>query len=124
MRNLLCQVCAGPADQTDLGTLWLLADRPDHHDDWPGWPEEMATPEPPICLRCAHLSIDVCPALRRGWIAIRVARPTLSGIRGLLYTPGPSCRPRSMRSSSPTANPSPAGSAAPNWYANCSAAPW
>src|SRR5690349_16017407 len=26
MRNLLCQVCAGPADRDDRGTLWLLPD--------------------------------------------------------------------------------------------------
>src|SRR5262249_46700008 len=89
MRNLLCQVCAGPADQSDLGTLWLIADNPDFHDDWPGWPEAMATPEPPICRRAADTAAPACPALRKGWLAIRVARPTLGGVRGILYGPGP-----------------------------------
>src|SRR5213080_2620982 len=66
MRNLLCQVCAGPADRDDHGTLWLLPDHPGYHDDWPGWPERMATPEPPVCLRCARIAVAACPALRKG----------------------------------------------------------
>ena len=31
MLRLLCQVCAGPADRTDDGVLWLLQD---HQEDW------------------------------------------------------------------------------------------
>jgi hypothetical protein len=31
MRELLCQVCASPADQDDDGTLWGLKD---HRSDW------------------------------------------------------------------------------------------
>jgi len=89
MRNLLCQVCAGPADRDDRGTLWLLPDYEGYHADWPGWPENLATPEPPICQRCAHIATAACPALRKGHVALRVARPTLSGIRGALYRPGP-----------------------------------
>jgi hypothetical protein len=50
MRRLLCQVCGHPADQSDLGTLWLV---PDYRDDWPTWPEHMACTEPPICRPCA-----------------------------------------------------------------------
>ena len=89
MRNLLCQVCGGQADRTDLGTLWLLPDYPGYHDDWPGWPERMATPEPPICLRCAHLAVIACPALSKGHVTLRVAHSTLSGVRGAIYRPGP-----------------------------------
>jgi hypothetical protein len=89
MQNLLCQVCAGPADQDDLGTLWLLPDYDGYHEDWPGWPDRMATPEPPVCLSCAHIAVRVCPALRKGHVAIRVRRPVLSGVRGALYLRGP-----------------------------------
>jgi hypothetical protein len=89
MRNLLCQVCAGPADHDERGTLWLLPDYPGYHTDWPGWPENLATPEPPICLRCAHIAVAACPALRKGSVALRVGRSTISGIRGTLYRPGP-----------------------------------
>lgn len=89
MRDLRCQVCAGPADQNELGTLWLLPDDTGYHDDWPGWPERMATPEPPVCLRCAHIAVRACPALRKGHVAIRVGRSVISGVRGILYRPGP-----------------------------------
>ena len=47
MIELLCQVCAGPADRTRDGVLWLLRD---YQGDWPGWPERMGSVEPP-CLR-------------------------------------------------------------------------
>lgn len=86
MRRLLCQVCAGPADRNDLGTLWLVRD---FRDDWPQWPERMAAIEPPVCLPCARDSIKLCPALRPGHVAIRVGRPILSGIYGIRYRPGP-----------------------------------
>jgi hypothetical protein len=89
MQNLLCQVCAGPADQNDHGTLWLLPDYSGYHEDWPGWPEAMATPEPPICQRCAPIATAACPALRKGHVTLRVAHSPLSGIRGALYRPGP-----------------------------------
>lgn len=49
MRQLLCQVCAEPADRTDDGVLWLLRD---YRCDWPRWPEGMACVEPPICVPC------------------------------------------------------------------------
>lgn len=84
MHRLLCQVCAGPADQDERGTLWLMLD---HRDDWPDWPELMATVDPPICLRCAHTSRRLCPALRNRYVAVRVGRSTLSGIYGIRYRP-------------------------------------
>jgi hypothetical protein len=89
MRNLLCQVCSGPADRDELGTLWLLPDYADYHQDWAGWPERMATPEPPVCLACANTAVRVCPALRKGHVAIRVGHSVVSGVRGALYVPGP-----------------------------------
>jgi hypothetical protein len=86
MRRLLCQVCAGPADQTTEGTLWLLRD---HRDDWPGWPNGMTATEPPICLPCAHLASHACPALRKGHVTVRVGLSTLVGVYGIRYEPGP-----------------------------------
>jgi hypothetical protein len=38
MQRLLCQVCAGPANTTEDGVLWLLKD---HRGDWPAWPDGM-----------------------------------------------------------------------------------
>lgn len=85
MRELLCQVCAGPADQTEDGTLWLLKD---HRGDWPGWPNGMAVSEPPVCLPCAHLSRRACPALRKGHVALRVVHSPIAGVCGTGYRPG------------------------------------
>lgn len=85
MRNLLCQVCAGPADHNADGTLWLLKD---HRDDWPGWPNGMAVTEPPVCLSCAQLSRRTCPALRRGHVAVRVTHCPVAGVSGTGYQPG------------------------------------
>lgn len=82
MRRLLCQVCAGPADRTADGVLWLLKD---HREDWPGWPQGMGVTEPPVCLPCVRLSVRVCPALRRGAVAVRARRFPVAGVRGGLY---------------------------------------
>jgi hypothetical protein len=85
MRRLLCQVCAGPADQTSEGILWLLKD---HREDWPGWPENMAVTEPPVCLPCVRIASRLCPALRKGAVTIRVRQAPVSGVRGTLYRRG------------------------------------
>jgi hypothetical protein len=82
MRRLLCQVCGGPADQTEDGMLWLL---PDHRDDWASWPDGMANVEPPVCLRCVRTSVRLCPALRKGAVAVRVRDYPVVGVRGALY---------------------------------------
>ncbi|WP_329364794.1 hypothetical protein OG896_11710 [Streptomyces sp. NBC_00669] len=84
MRLMLCQVCAGPADRDERGVLWLLGD---DHDDWPGWPEEMGATHPPVCRPCALASLRLCPYLRRTHTAVRVARPRLGGVHGMLYGP-------------------------------------
>jgi hypothetical protein len=85
MRRLLCQVCAGPADQSEDGVLWLLLD---HREDWPGWPENMAVTEPPVCRPCAQLSVKVCPALRRGAALVRVREFPVVGVQGVVYRGG------------------------------------
>ena len=86
MRDLLCQVCGGPADQNAEGTLWLLQD---HRTDWPGWPHRMGVTEPPVCLPCAQAARRHCPALRReGHVALRVSGCPVSGITGALYRAG------------------------------------
>lgn len=87
MRQLLCQVCAGPADQNDDGVLWLLRD---YRDDWPNWPEGMACVEPPVCAPCVSTSVRLCPALRRGAVAVRVREFDVVGVRGALYRKGTS----------------------------------
>ncbi|TDP94028.1 hypothetical protein [Labedaea rhizosphaerae] len=81
MRRLLCQVCAGPADHNDHGTLWLLQDQ---HELWPGWPEGAQNTHPPLCLRCARISAKSCPWLKQGFVAVR-AQSFLSGASGGLY---------------------------------------
>lgn len=85
MLRLLCQVCAGPADKSEGGVLWLLQD---HHEDWPLWPNGMGVTEPPICVACLRLSVRLCPALRKGAAAVRVRRCPLVGVYGILYRSG------------------------------------
>ncbi|MET0235426.1 MAG: hypothetical protein ABW224_12350 [Kibdelosporangium sp.] len=85
MRRLLCQVCGGPADRDEDGVLWLLQD---HREDWPGWPDEMAVTEPPVCLPCANISVRLCPALRKGAVAVRVREFPVVGVRGAVYQAG------------------------------------
>ena len=82
MRRLLCQVCAGPADHNSDGILWLLKD---HREDWPGWPENMAVTEPPVCVPCVRVASRLCPALRKGAVTIRIRHAPISGVRGTLY---------------------------------------
>jgi hypothetical protein len=84
MCHLLCQICAGPADENDDGTLWLLHN---YQGDWPDWPDGMANTHPPLCLRCARVSVRVCPSLRPNYVAVR-AHSTLAGVSGALYRAG------------------------------------
>ncbi|WP_436501449.1 hypothetical protein [Actinokineospora sp. HUAS TT18] len=85
MRKLLCQVCAGPADQTGDGLLWAVRD---YRDDWPGWPNGMGVTEPPICLPCLRYSARACPALRRGHVVIRARHYGVAGVHGLRFRAG------------------------------------
>lgn len=82
MRKLICQVCGAPADTTDDGVLWLFPAEPDPR---PEWPNGATATEPPICLPCLHLSLRVCPALRKGHLAVRAGKFPLHGISGTRY---------------------------------------
>jgi hypothetical protein len=82
MSRLLCNVCAKPADRSDEGVLWLLRD---FRDDWPGWPERMGVDEPPVCIPCARRASRMCPAMRRGAVAVRARRYPIAGVRGGVY---------------------------------------
>jgi hypothetical protein len=85
MQRLLCQVCAGPANQTEDGVLWLLKD---HREDWPSWPNGMGVTEPPICLSCVEVSLRLCPALRKGAAVVRAGSFVVAGVHGTLYRGG------------------------------------
>lgn len=85
MRKLLCQVCAGPADRADAGVLWVMRDC---RNDWARWPNGMASVEPPTCAPCVALSLRLCPALRRGAVAVRARSFEVVGVRGALYRRG------------------------------------
>jgi hypothetical protein len=82
MTRLLCNVCAGPADRTDAGVLWLLAD---YRNDWPGWPNRMAVNEPPVCVPCARRASRMCPAMRRGAVAVRARQYPIAGVHGTVF---------------------------------------
>lgn len=90
MQRLLCQVCASPANATKDGVLWLLKD---HQDDWPSWPNGMGVTEPPICLPCTQISIQLCPALRKGAAIIRAASFPIAGVHGTLHRGGRTLKP-------------------------------
>lgn len=82
MQRLLCQVCAGPANRTEDGVLWLLID---HREDWPLWPDGMGVTEPPVCVRCVRKSVQSCPALRERAAVVRVGTFPIVGVYGVLY---------------------------------------
>lgn len=91
MERLLCQVCAQRADRSDQGVLWLIPG--DYHDDWHTWPEGLCNPHPPLCQRCADISVHQCPTLRRRHVAIRARHCPISGVVGARYQTG-TFRPR------------------------------
>lgn len=82
MRRLLCQICGQPADQDERGILWLL---PDRTEGRPGWPNGQWVVEPPVCRPCAPIAATLCPALRRGHVAVRVRSAPICGVKGLTY---------------------------------------
>jgi hypothetical protein len=86
MRQLLCQVCGGPASRNERGVLWLLGE-----DDWSG---DDPTGQPPICLRCAGPASRACPHLRRRTLALRVRQAPVVAAYGTFYglgRSGPIC---------------------------------
>ncbi|MFE7114546.1 hypothetical protein ACFU99_03880 [Streptomyces sp. NPDC057654] len=92
MYELRCQICCRElASRTPLGYLFLL-ERPDGGTK-PGWPEGELTTHPPLSLPHAKISVERCPPLRRGHIAVRVKLPRLYGIWGLPFTLGQDRKP-------------------------------
>lgn len=83
MERLLCQVCAQPSDRNEDGVLWLIPG--DYRDDWRNWPEGLCNPHPPLCLRCADVSTQLCPALRNKYVAVRARHYPISGVLGTRY---------------------------------------
>ena len=85
MRELLCQVCGEPADRDDRGVLWLLEDG---RSDYKGWPEDLLTTHPPMCLGCLRRARQECPHLWKGSVAVRVGRSDVCAVYGRRYTLG------------------------------------
>ena len=87
MEQMLCQVCAQPADRNDQG--WLFIDWR-REDSPPTWPERSITGMPPLCVEHARRSLEQCPFLRGSEHAVlRVRKPHLYGVSGTLYRWGP-----------------------------------
>ncbi|MFD7893462.1 hypothetical protein [Streptomyces sp. NPDC059743] len=85
MSELLCQICARPADRNAEGVLWIMGEDPDH----PGsWPADLTTTHPPLCAPCALNSVRACPHLRSQYAVLRVRTCTPAGVQGALYRPG------------------------------------
>ncbi|GHA05701.1 hypothetical protein GCM10010389_51470 [Streptomyces echinoruber] len=85
MTELLCQVCGGPADRDSRGVLWLVEDG---RGDWSGWPKDLMTTHPPICLKCVRAAREQCPHLWKGSALVRVGRSVVCGVWGRRYTAG------------------------------------
>lgn len=83
MARLLCQVCGEPADQDDRGVLWLLEDE---RRDYEGWPEDLLTTHPPVCLGCVRKAREQCPHMWRGSTAVRVGKSDVCAVYGRRYT--------------------------------------
>jgi hypothetical protein len=83
MRQLLCQICGGPADRNEQGVLWLLGEADK------GWTGSEVTGQPPVCLPCALVASRACPHLRGNALALRVRHAPIEGVSGILYRPGP-----------------------------------
>lgn len=83
MEHLLCQVCGMPADRNRLGVLWLLED---NRADWKGWPNDLLTVHPPICLPCAGKSVSMCPHLVDNSVAVRVRESDVCAVYGRVWS--------------------------------------
>ncbi|MGW6461034.1 hypothetical protein ACWF94_34755 [Streptomyces sp. NPDC055078] len=95
MWQLLCMGCAGSADRTREGVLWLLGHPAAAAGDWL---EEVVTVLPPVCLPCVPVVAARRPELAGGYTAVRVGDPNRYGYVGDLYArnasglPAPSLR--------------------------------
>ncbi|MFI9026279.1 hypothetical protein [Streptomyces sp. NPDC053560] len=72
MREMLCQVCAGPASRTSRGWLFLLTHEP---------ADGAVTNKPPLCEPCVGVALGHCPRLTDPF-AVRVRRPRVWGVFG------------------------------------------
>ncbi|MEU7181012.1 MULTISPECIES: hypothetical protein [Streptomyces] len=83
MRDLRCQVCAGPASTTQKGALFLMTDKVDGAAEL----EEDKTGHPPLCLRCAQVARQACPHLSHHCTALRAKKTSICGVFGTPYYP-------------------------------------
>ena len=70
MGGLLCQVCGRSTrpEATGDGVLFLLS-REEY--EWGPWPAPVTTTHPPVCVRCAVVSVSACPHLRGHYVGVR-----------------------------------------------------
>ena len=70
MGGLLCQVCGRSTrpEATGDGVLFLLS-REEY--EWDPWPAPVTTTHPPVCVRCAVVSVSACPHLRGHYVGVR-----------------------------------------------------
>jgi hypothetical protein len=82
MEHLLCQVCGRPAARDRRGWLWLLEDA---RGDWRGWPNDLLTTHPPVCLPCAGEAVRMCPHLIDRSVAVRVRDSQVCAVYGRIW---------------------------------------
>lgn len=83
MQHFLCQVCGRSADRDRRGVLWLLED---DRADWDGWPNDLLTTHPPICLPCAGKAVEMCPHLIDSSVAVRVLASEVCAVYGRVWS--------------------------------------
>jgi hypothetical protein len=86
LEGMTVQPRAEVSGQAKQGVLWVLPT--DYVADGRGWPDDIATIHPPLCIPCARLSIGLCPALRPDFVAIR-AHSRVCGVTGVLFRSAP-----------------------------------
>lgn len=86
MTRRLCQVCGDPADQNELGWLWLVtqADAERLAKEGPG---DVRTSNPPVCHPCAAMARSMCPHLVKGNALVRASIVSDWGVYGIEVTP-------------------------------------
>jgi hypothetical protein len=84
MQYLMCQVCGRPADRDrNGGVLWVVED---NRGDWNGWPENLMTTHPPLCLPCARKAVEQCPHLVDSSVALRVRNSEVCAVYGRIWS--------------------------------------
>jgi hypothetical protein len=84
--GVCCARCAGEPDQNPDGLLWVMTD---YRDDWPSWPDGMATSDAPVCAPCARTTARLCPGLRGRMVLVRSKTHPVVGVQGVRYAPTP-----------------------------------